>query len=147
MGKQQNEISPGSSRVARNTFLLTFRMVLLLLIGLYTSRVILKSLGQDDFGLYSTVASFVTLFSVVTSAIASAISRFMAFGLGAGDKERLHRIFSTSIVIQLIFCGILLVLTETFGLWYLHHVMNIPDGRTGAAEVVLQCSMGVLMLN
>ncbi|MBO4917010.1 MAG: lipopolysaccharide biosynthesis protein [Bacteroidales bacterium] len=147
MGKQQNEISPGSSRVARNTLLLTFRMGLLLLIGLYTSRVILKSLGQNDFGLYTTVASFVTLFSVVTNAMASAISRFMAFGLGAGDGERLRRIFSTSVVIQIIFCGILLVLTETFGLWYLHHVMNIPDGRTGAAEVVLQCSMGVLMLS
>ncbi len=147
MDHLQPDISADSGRVAKNTLLLTFRMLLLLLIGLYTSRVILKSLGQDDFGLYTTVASFVTLFSVVTNAIASAISRFMAFGLGAGDKERLHRIFSTSVVIQLIFCGILLVLTETFGLWYLHHVMNIPDGRTGAAEVVLQCSMGVLMLS
>jgi O-antigen/teichoic acid export membrane protein len=144
---QQNEISANSSRVARNTLMLTFRMVLLLLIGLYTSRVILKSLGQDDYGLYTTVASFVTLFSVVTNAVASAISRFMAFGLGSGDGERLRRIFSTSVVIQLIFCGILLLLTETFGLWYLHHVMNIPAGREGAAEVVLQCSMGVLMLS
>ena len=122
-------------------------MLLLLLIGLYTSRVILKSLGQDEYGLYTTVVSFVTLFSVVTNAIASAINRFMTFGLGAGDMDRLRRIFSTSVVIQIIFCGILLVLTETVGLWYLHHVMNIPDGRTGAAEVVLQCSMGVLMLN
>ena len=147
MDRQQNDVSGNSSRVARNTLLLTFRMVLLLLIGLYTSRVILKSLGQDDYGLYTTVASFVTLFSVVTNAIASAISRFMAFGLGAGDGERLRRIFSTSVVIQVIFCGILLVLTETFGLWYLHHVMNIPAGREGAAEVVLQCSMGVLMLS
>ena len=147
MAHRHEDISENSSRVARNTLLLTFRMLLLLLIGLYTSRVILKSLGQDDFGLYTTVASFVTLFSVVTNAIASAISRFMAFGLGAGDSERLRRIFSTSVVIQLIFCGVLLVLTETFGLWYLHHVMNIPAGREGAAEVVLQCSMGVLMLN
>ena len=141
-----NDMS-GSSRVARNTLMLTFRMALLLLIGLYTSRVILRSLGQDDFGLYTTVASFVTLFSVVTNAMASAISRFMAYGLGAGDGERLRRIFSTSVVVQLIFCGILLLLTETVGLWYLHHVMNIPAGREGAAGVVLQCSMGVLMLS
>ena len=147
MDRQQNDVSGNGGRVARNTLLLTFRMLLLLLIGLYTSRVILKSLGQDDYGLYTTVASFVTLFSVVTNAIASAISRFMAFGLGAGDGERLRRIFSTSVVIQVIFCGILLLLTETVGLWYLHHVMNIPAGREGAAEVVLQCSMGVLMLS
>lgn len=146
MEERLNEMS-GSSRVARNTLMLTFRMALLLLIGLYTSRVILRSLGQDDFGLYTTVASFVTLFSVITNAMASAISRFMAFGLGSGDRERLRRIFSTSVVIQLIFCGILLLLTETVGLWYLHHVMNIPAGREGAAGVVLQCSMGVLMLS
>ena len=77
MAHRHEDISENSSRVARNTLLLTFRMLLLLLIGLYTSRVILKSLGQDDFGLYTAVASFVTLFSVVTNAIASAISRFM----------------------------------------------------------------------
>ena len=147
MDQRSEVFSENGGRVARNTLMLAFRMMLLLLIGLYTSRVILQALGQDDYGLYTTVAGFVTLFTVVTNAISSAISRFMAFGLGAGDGQRLRRIFSTSIVIQIIFCGALLILTETVGLWYLHHVMNIPDGRTGAAEVVLQCSMGVLMLS
>ena len=147
MSRQHPEISSNSSLVARNTVMLTFRMLLLLLIGLYTSRVIIHALGQDDYGLYNAVASFVTLFTMVTNAISMAVSRFLAFELGSGNTAKLSRVFSTSVVIQLIFCGILLLLTETFGLWYVHHVMNIPDGRTTAAVWVLQCSMGVLMLS
>lgn len=147
MAGQGNDISADSRRVARNTVLLTFRMLLLLLIGLYTSRVILKALGQDDYGLYTTVASFVTLFTVVTNSVSSAVSRFLTFELGTGNRDRLARIFSSSVVIQFMFCAVLLLLTETFGLWYLHHVMNVPDGRMEAAGWVLQCSMGVLMLS
>ena len=144
---QRAGVSADSSRVARNTALLTFRMILLLLIGLYTSRVILRALGQDDYGLYTTIASFVTIFTVVTNSVSSAVSRYLTVGLGKGDREGLSRIFSSSVMIQILFCGGLLVLTETVGLWYLHHVMNVPEGRMGAADVVLQCSMGVLMLS
>lgn len=140
-------VSDNSRRIAKNTLLLYFRMLLLLFIGLFTSRVILRSLGQSDFGLYNTVASFVTIFTVLTNAVSSSISRYLTFELGKGDSGRLGRVFSTAMVIQILFCLILLLFTETAGMWYLHHVMNIPPGREEAALWVLQCSMGVLMLN
>ena len=75
-------ISENSKRVAKNTVLLYFRMFVMMLVGLYTSRVILNALGQDDFGIYGAVGGVVAMFSILTGAIAGAISRFLTFELG-----------------------------------------------------------------
>lgn len=140
-------ISNESRRVANNTLFLYFRMLLLLFIGLFTSRVILKTLGVEDYGTYNAVAGVVTMFTIITNAIGTAISRFITCELGKGDKAKLKEVFATSLTVQIFFCLLVLILVETLGVWFLNARMDIPDGRLGAANVVLQCSAGILMLN
>ena len=141
----QGDISDNSRRVAKNTVFLYLRMLLLMLIGLFTSRVILKQLGEDDYGIYNAVGGLVMLFTSVTTSISTVISRFITVGLGEGDHSKLKRIFSTSVVIQLILFGLLLMLVETVGVWFLNTRMEIPEGRLAAANIVLQCSAGTLL--
>ncbi len=145
--RQDTIISDNSSRVARNTLLLYFRMLLLMFIGLFTSRVVLKSLGVDNYGIYGAVGGIVALFNVVTASLSQSISRFLTVELGKGDSPRLRRVFSTAVMMQVLFCLVLFILTETLGVWWLNNHMKIPDGRLGAANWVLQCSMGVLMVS
>lgn len=140
-------LSEDSKRIARNTLLLYVRMLLLLFIGLFTSRVVLAALGETDYGVYNAVGGMVTVFTFLTASISSAISRFLAFELGnGGDATRMRKLFSAGIAIQLVFALVLVILAETAGLWFLHHRMNIPDGRMGAAEIVLQCSLVALVI-
>ena len=93
------QISENSRRLARNTLMLYFRMFMLLLIGLFTSRVVLRTLGVEDYGVYNVVGGVVTVFTFLTNSISSAISRYLAVGLGKGDPAQLRRIFSTGVVI------------------------------------------------
>ena len=140
-------MSEDSKRIARNTLLLYVRMLLLLFIGLFTSRVVLAALGETDYGVYNAVGGMVTVFTFLTASISSAISRFLAFELGkGGDAIRMRKLFSAGIAIQLVFALVLVILAETAGLWFLHHRMNIPDGRMGAAEIVLQCTLVALVI-
>ena len=155
------EISENSRRIARNTILLYFRMLLLMVIGLFTSRVVINSLGMDDYGIYGAVGGVVMLFTVVTNSVSQSISRYITWHLGRGGRpgaggreaavpggpDQLHSVFSTAVIMQLLFCVLLLVLTETLGLWWMHNRMQIPAGREDAAFWVLQCSMGVLMVS
>ena len=134
-------------RIAKNALLLYVRMLVLLLVGLFTSRVVLSALGVEDFGVYTAVAGVVVLFNVVTMAVSSAISRYMAFELGRGDWDRLKRVFVASKWVQILLCVALVLLTQTLGLWFLNTRMNIPLERLVAARWVLECSMGVLVVN
>ena len=147
MQRQPGTISENSSRVARNTVLLYFRMLLMMVIGLFTSRVVLKALGVDNYGIYGAVGGIVMLFTVVTASISQSVSRYLTVEIGRGDAVRLRRVFSTALTMQLLFCVVILILTETLGLWWLNTHIKIPEGRLDAAFWVLQCSMGVLMVN
>ena len=140
------QLSENSRRLARNTLLLYFRMFLLLLIGLFTSRVVLRTLGVEDYGVYNVVGGVVTVFTFLTNSISAAISRYLAVGLGKGDPVHLQRIFSTGVLIQLGLSLLLVLLTETAGVWWLNHRLIIPDGRLEAARWVLHCSLGVLVV-
>ena len=100
---EQRGIYPESRRIARNTVLLYGRMFLLLLIGLFTSRVVLRELGVEDYGVYNAVGGLVTLFTLVSASVTQAIVRYISYSLGQGDAEKLRRVFSTSIIIQCIF--------------------------------------------
>ena len=140
------QISENSRRLARNTLMLYFRMFMLMLIGLFTSRVVLRTLGVDDYGVYNVVGGVVTVFTFLTTSISAAVSRYLAVGLGEGDAGRLRRIFSTGVVIQLGLSLLLVLLVETAGLWWLNHKLVIPEGRLAAARWVLQCSLGVLVV-
>lgn len=136
-----SETASNNKRIAKNTLLLYFRTFLLMVITLYTSRVILATLGVDDYGIYNVVGGFVSMFAVISGALSSSISRFITFELGHGDKVKLSKIFSTSVNIQIGIGLLILILGETVGIWFLNTQMNIPVERMGAANWVLQCSL------
>ena len=147
MPQAAGQLSENSRRLARNTLLLYFRMFLLMLIGLLTSRVVMRTLGIDDYGVYNVVGGVVTVFTFLTTSISAAISRYLAVGLEEGDAVRLRRIFSTGVIIQLGLSLLLVLLVETAGVWWLNHRLVIPEGRLDAARWVLQCSLGVMVVS
>lgn len=138
-------ISENSKRIAKNTVLLYFRMLVLMLVGLFTSRVVLRSLGQEDFGIYGAVAGVVTMFTIFTGSMSGAISRFITFELGK-QENRLSQVFSTAVSIQLVLSVIIVALSEPIGLWWLNNKMVIPPERLEAARWVLQFSILSLVI-
>ena len=136
-----------TSRIAKNTLLLYFRMLLTMGVTLYTSRVILNALGVEDYGIYNVVGGVVAMFGILSGSLSSAISRFITFELGKGDLEKLKRIFCTSVNIQVILIAIITVLMETIGIWFLNNKMVIPSERLAAANWVFQFSVVTFALN
>lgn len=128
-------------RIAKNTVLLYLRSLISLFISLWTSRLVLKGLGVDDYGVYGVVGGFVSMFSIVTGSLNGAISRFINFAMGKGDKEDMRNTFALSLCIMVILSSIVILLTETFGIWYIHNKMNIPPGRETAAFWCFQFSV------
>ena len=139
--------SENSKRIAKNTLVLYVRMLFMMLVGLYTSRVVLDALGEANYGIYNVVGGVVPMLSVLTSALSGAISRFITFELGTGNQERLSRIFSTSVNIQFLMALAGFVLCEVVGVWFLNEKMNIPADRMEAAHFVLQCSIASFMVS
>lgn len=140
-----NDISENSRRIARNTVLLYFRMFVLMAVGLVTSRVVLRSLGADDFGVYSAVAGFVTFFTILTGSMSTAIGRFFAFELGRGGA-RLKSIFATAVAIQLLLALGMVLLVEPLGWWWISDHMVLDPARIGAAKWVLQFALLSLVI-
>src|SRR5690554_2350927 len=125
MSKQPLTLS-SNKRIAKNTGMLYFRMLLMMIVTLYTSRVILNTLGVEDFGIYNVVAGFVTMLAFVSNAMASATQRFLAFEIGAGNKRELHNVFVMSVNIHFIIAMIILIIAETLGLFFLNTQLTIP---------------------
>ena len=142
-----NPDTSSNKRLAKNTVVLYMRTIVLMLVALYTSRVILDVLGVDDYGIYDVVGGAVAMFGVVSGSISNAISRFITFELGKGDANRLKEVFITSVNIQIGIGFVVLILGETIGLWFLNSYMNIPDGRMTAANWVLHCSLLAFIIN
>lgn len=140
-----------TSRIAKNTLLLYFRMFLIMAVGLYTSRIILAALGVEDFGIYNVVGGVVALFGVLSGSLTSAISRFITYELGkveeGENKSRLNKIFCSSITIQIILSIIILLIAESVGLWFLNTRMTIPDNRLEIANWVFQISLITFFIN
>lgn len=136
-----------NKRIAKNTIVLYIRMLFLMFINLYTSRVVLNALGVEDYGIYNAVGGFVSMFAVVTSSLSAAISRFITFELGRNNKERTTNIFSTSVIIQFIIASIIIVLAMTVGLWFLNTKMVIPTERMVAANWVFILSIITFTVN
>ncbi len=141
------EVLSSNKRIAKNTMLLYIRTFIILLISLYTSRVVLTALGVDDYGIYNVVGGFVAMFSLLSGSLSNAISRYITFELGRDDKERLKEVFSTSVTVQIILAVVIIVLAEVAGLWFLNVKMNIPDGRMVAANWVFHCSLLTFAIN
>ena len=139
--------SSNNKRIAKNTLLLYFRMLFLMLISLYTSRVILNALGVEDYGIYNAVGGVVTMFSMLSGSLNAAISRFITFELGKGDTEKLKSVFSSSVTIQGGIALIIVILAETVGLWFLNEKMVIPENRLTAANWCFQFSIITFAIN
>lgn len=133
--------SSSNKRIAKNTLMLYVRMLLSMVVSLYTSRVVLNTLGVEDYGIYNVVGGVVVLFSFLNSAMASATQRFLNFELGRGDIRQVKRIFSMSMTAHILIALLILVLAETVGLWFFATQLNIPEERMEAASWVYQMSV------
>lgn len=131
----------GNRTIAKNTLLLYFRMMITMVIQLYTSRVILQVLGVNDYGIYQAVGGIVGFLSLLNGVLSTGSSRFLTFALGEGDKEKLKRVFSTTLTGHICLALIVVIIAETGGLWFLYHKMNIPPERMDAALVVFHLSI------
>lgn len=130
-----------NQRIAKNTVLLYIRTAFTMLVSLYTSRIILKVLGVDDYGIYNVVGGTIAMFSIFSGSLSGAISRFITFGLGEGNLEKLKNIFATSVSIQIGLSILIFLLSEIVGIWLVNVKLNIPADRLYAAHWVLQFSI------
>lgn len=134
-------VSANNQRIAKNTLMLYIRMFLVMIVSLYTVRVVLQILGKEDYGIYNVVGGIVVMFSFLSRTLAGASQRYFAFEIGRGDHDRLKKVFSITLLLYLIVTVVIAILAETLGMWYLHSKMNIPDGRMFAADWVFQFSV------
>lgn len=123
-----------NKRLAKNTLLLYGRMLLTVGISFYSTRLILANLGIDNYGIYNVIGGFVSMFYMVTSTMTQAVSRFLTFELGTGNKKKLQQTFSTSINILLLLSLVVVLLAETVGLWFVNYKLNISPNRMNAAN-------------
>lgn len=130
-----------NKRIAKNTLFLYFRMVLILAISFYTSRVVLNALGENDYGTYNVVGGIVVIVSFLNSAMMGATQRYLNYELGTKNESRLYGVFWTSVKIHLWIAFAVLIIAETVGLWFLNYCMNIDEATMPAANVVYQCSI------
>ena len=135
------------TKIARNTLMLYVRMLVLMLVGLYTSRVVLGALGEDDFGVYNVVGGVVSMFTIISGALNSAVSRFITFEMGKGADAQLNKVYSTAVTIQLILAAVVVLLAEPLGLWFIDNKMTIDLSRIPAARWVLHFSLLAFVIN
>ncbi len=128
-------------RVAKNSLILYIRLFVTMAISLYTSRVILNVLGVNDFGIFSVVAGFISMFSVLSDSLSTSISRFITIALGKNDIDLQKKIFSNSVNVQVIITILVVVLVEIIGLWFINEKINVPKEREGILNIVFQLSV------
>lgn len=141
--RTETEINAISSnkRIAKNTILLYVRMFFVMCIQLYTSRVVLQALGVEDYGIYNVVGGIVTMFAFLNAAMNSSTQRYITYYLGKGDQNELQEVFSNCMFIHAMLAIVIIVLSETVGLWFLYNKMVIPAERMDAAFWVFQMSI------
>lgn len=135
------------SRIAKNTLFLYTRMLVYIAVNLFTVRILWNVLGVDDYGIFNVVGGIVMLFAFLNGAMVASSQRFISFGLGKGDMANLRKIFSISVSVHMLIAGVVLLLAETVGLWFLNARLNIPPDRMIAANWVYQCSVIAFLLN
>ena len=141
------EVSSTNKRIAKNTLFLYVRMLLVMGVSVFTSRVILQTLGVEDYGIYNAVGGIVAVIGVLNGALASSTRRFLSYELGMKDAEMLKRTFSVSLNLHMAVAFIVLLLAETIGLWFFYEKMVIPVERLSAAWWVYQFSIVTVMVN
>ena len=133
--------------IAKNTIVLYMRTLLTLLVSLYTSRVVLNSLGVEDYGVYCVVAGFVSMMTILSGSLSSSISRFITYELGKKETSRLVILFTTSILIQISISLIILIIGEILSYYIINVFLHIPSDRIVAATWTYHCSLFIFIIN
>ena len=134
-------------RIAKNTIYLYSRMIVMMLVTLYTSRIILEKLGVDDYGIYQAVGGIVGFLSFINGVLSTGTSRFLTFELGTGNMEKLKRTFSTLLTSHIILALFIVFLAETGGTWFIYNKMVIPPDRMSAAVYAFHLSIFAAFLS
>lgn len=142
-----NKTSDNNKRIAKNTLLLYIRMIFTMGVTLYTSRVILNTLGVEDYGIYNVAGGVISMFSFINVAIGTGTLRYITYQLGKNDLDKLQTVFSTCIQIHVLISFVTILLGETIGLWFLYEKLVIPEERFEAALWVYQCSILATVVN
>lgn len=134
-------VTSNNKRMAKNTILMYIRMLVLIVVQLYTVPTLLRALGIEDYGIYNVVAGFVVMFTFVNGSLISGCERFMAFEIGRGDENALKEVFESSQMIFIFLAFVLFIILESFGVWFLNNEMTIPLNRLCATNWILQLSI------
>lgn len=135
------------SRIAKNTIILCIRMLITMGITLLSSRILLSTLGVEDYGVYNIIGGIVVLLSVVSNSMMSATQRFITYEIGKGSVDSVTSVFSMSLIAHMIIIGVIFVLGESVGLWYVINKLNVPEGRETAAFWVYQFTLLTVAVN
>ena len=139
-------VSNNNKRIAKNTLFLYVRMFFVLVVSIYTTRVVLKTLGVEDFGIYNVVCGFVSMFAFFNTTMSNGIQRFYNYEAGRGSEADVTKVFRSAVLIQVSIAIIILCLLELIGIWYINNKMVIPEERLFAANWVFQFSALSLIL-
>lgn len=140
-------MSVNKTKIAKNTIMLYIRMILVMAATLYTTRIVLKNLGVEDYGIYNVVAGVVSMFAFLNASMAGATQRFLSFELGINDEKRVNMVFCQSVIIHFIIAGIIVFLAESIGLWFVYNKLIIPEERFTAAMWVYQIAILSFVFN
>ena len=135
-----------NKRVMKNTLMLYIRMFITMAISLFTSRVVLRTLGVSDYGIYSVVGGFVSMVGFIETMFVAATQRYMAYALGANDRNKIEKVFANSVITETSIAFVILFIAETFGLWFLNNELNIDSDRMTAANFVYQAAVFSLFI-
>ena len=141
------DYSQEQKTIAKNTVFLYIRMIIIMIVALYTTRVVLNVLGETDYGIYNIVGSVVVSMVFVQNSLMSATQRFLSFELGLRERGDVRKVFSSSLLLHIRFLVIIVVVLETIGLWFLNNILDIPNERMIAANIVFQFSILTFCLN
>ena len=136
-----------NKRIIKNTFVLYFRQIVTMFVALFTSRIILQTLGVTDYGIHNVVGGVVAMLGFLSGTLANITQRFISVELGKGNQEKLQQIFFTSVVLHLVVCVIVIIIAETIGLWFLNNKLVIPVERMVAANWVYQFAVAGFILS
>ena len=135
-----------NKRIAKNTLFLYGRMIFVMIVSLYTVRVIMANLGIADYGTYNIVGGVVVLFTFITNSSSAATVRYLNFALGENNSNKAHKVFCVSVITDFFVALLVLLLSETAGLWYVNNILVVPEGRLKAANICYQFSIFTTLL-
>lgn len=142
-----SDVSANNKRIAKNTMFLYFRMGISMLVGLYTSRIVLEALGVENYGIYNVVGSFIVAFTFISGPLGTATQRFLNFELGKDSEGRLNKVFNLSFFTYLVLAAVLVCVIEVAGYWFLTYKMQMPPERSNAAYFAFHMSVLTLVVN